>query len=156
MKNTVIFSDAFIYRTDATGPRLLLKRDTCARGRPLKFLSACLEMERSMESAGELVTWSELNPQFARHRLLTGATFLFLPPYRTPSLPVSRGRENGIVNYGCVLLLATRRARNLFNGPRRRALAISLKARLPRARVYLLSVRYNVSYVHTFFLSGGH
>lgn len=98
----------FIYRSDdATGSRLLLKRDIRARGRPLKFLPACPEMERSMESAGELVTWSELNSQFARHRLLTGVTFLFLPPYRTPSLPVSRGRENGIVNYGCVLLLAT-------------------------------------------------
>lgn len=44
----------FIYRSDATGPRLLLNRDT--RARPLKFLPACTEMKRSMEFAGELVT----------------------------------------------------------------------------------------------------
>lgn len=57
IKHSYIFSGGtlfFIYRSDATGPRLLLNRDT--RARPLKFLPACTEMKRSMEFAGELVT----------------------------------------------------------------------------------------------------
>lgn len=45
-----------------------------------------------------------------------------------------------------------RRARNLLNGPRRRAPAISLKARLPRAREFISS-RWDITsvmYTHSF------
>lgn len=109
---------------------------------------------RSRSSRG-----SGLNPQFAT-TALNGSDvppvsfFLSLLPFFSPlptplllllllplspclscSLPVSRGRENGIVNYGCVLLLlATSREESFEWATQTRA--ISLKARRS-ARVYL-------------------
>lgn len=95
--------------SDATGTRLLLKHDGSAQNRLLKFLPAHPRRRGNDQwNPRESSSRERAESAIRATPALNGSErSFFFPPHLSPSLPVSRDRENGIVNYGCVLLLAT-------------------------------------------------